>query len=189
MRFTEYLAQVRQGDTRPLEATVVPRQARRVQGQSAGLASRLIAAAVDIALIYLLMRAVDLALRTVDVVATPWFNIPIPTAQTFAGIGVVTLWAYATWAWAYLGRTLGDHVMGLRVVDRMDDRLGVKRAALRSLASVAFPLGTLWVPFSRQGRSLQDILLRTEVIYDWVNRASSSPLQSQSPSHSSAADS
>ena len=128
------------------------------------------------------MRGVELALRTLDVVATPWFNIPIPTAQTFAGFGVVGLWAYATWAWAYLGRTFGDHLMGVRVVDLQGDRLGVKRAALRSLACVAFPFGMLWVPISRDDRSLQDLLLRTEVIYDWV---SGSP----SPSPSSAPDS
>lgn len=186
MRFSQYLAQVHEGSHPRPDSGVVPRQARRFQGQPAGFASRLLAVIVDVALVYLLMRIIALGLRTLDLVATPWFNLPIPDAQTFAGIGLVTLWAYAAWAWAYLGRTLGDHVMGLRVADQQRDRLGVKRAALRSLACVAFPIGMLWVLVSSKRRSLQDVVLGTDVLYDWVSRV---PQPTASPSRLGSADS
>jgi uncharacterized RDD family membrane protein YckC len=43
-------------------------------------------------------------------------------------------------------------------------------ALLRALACVLFPLGLLWVAFSRDLRSVQDIVLRTSVVYDWQHR-------------------
>jgi hypothetical protein len=33
---------------------------------------------------------------------------------------------------------------------------------------VMFPLGLLWAVFSRRRRSLQDILVRSAVVYDWA---------------------
>jgi hypothetical protein len=32
----------------------------------------------------------------------------------------------------------------------------------------AFPLGLAWVAVSRDSRSVQDLLLRTSVVYDWL---------------------
>ena len=33
-----------------------------------------------------------------------------------------------------------------------------------------FPVGLFWVAFSRENRSLQDVVLRTSVIHDWLIR-------------------
>jgi hypothetical protein len=33
---------------------------------------------------------------------------------------------------------------------------------------VVFPIGLFWVVINRHRRSIQDIVLRTEVVYDWT---------------------
>lgn len=38
---------------------------------------------------------------------------------------------------------------------------------MRALACALFPIGVLWVAVSRENWSLQDVVLRTSVIYDW----------------------
>ena len=39
---------------------------------------------------------------------------------------------------------------------------------MRAALCVVFPIGLAWVVVSRQNRSLQDTVLRTSVVYDWV---------------------
>ena len=57
--------------------------------------------------------------------------------------------------------------MGLRVVDRHGHHPALVLAGLRALACVVFPIGIVWVAVNRRNRSVQDLLLRTSVIYDW----------------------
>jgi uncharacterized RDD family membrane protein YckC len=57
--------------------------------------------------------------------------------------------------------------MGLRVVGPDHHRLWLHRALLRSVLCVVFPIGLLWCAVSTSRRSLQDIVVRTSVIYDW----------------------
>jgi uncharacterized RDD family membrane protein YckC len=84
--------------------------------------------------------------------------------------GLVTYVLYATAAWASVGRTYGCHLMGLRVVGRRGRRLHVLVALARAVLCVVFPVGLLWCAVSRTQRSVQDVLLRTAVIYDWTPR-------------------
>ena len=72
--------------------------------------------------------------------------------------------------WSISGRTYGDVVMGLRVVNFRGHRLHVVGALVRAVACAAFPIGLLWVAVSRENRSVQDMVLRTSVIYDWQPR-------------------
>jgi hypothetical protein len=41
---------------------------------------------------------------------------------------------------------------------------------LRAIACLFFPLGLFWVLLSRSNSSLQDLGLRTAVVYDWRHR-------------------
>jgi uncharacterized RDD family membrane protein YckC len=84
----------------------------------------------------------------------------------FAGLVV-----YLTVFWWVSGRTYGCLVMGLRVVGRRGNRLGLLGALLRALFCAAFPIGLLVVALSRENRSVQDMVLQTSVIYDWQPRA------------------
>ena len=58
--------------------------------------------------------------------------------------------------------------MGLRVQKRHGENLGLGLAALRSALSIVFALGLLWSIVSRQNKSLQDVVLGTEVVFDWA---------------------
>jgi uncharacterized RDD family membrane protein YckC len=170
MNFSQYRQRAQEGLPLHLDSSRVPRRARGFQGQPAGFITRLVASCLDVALVYVLVTAFDLSLRILDLVGTPFVTVPIPSPQLLIGIGFVAFWAYCTWAWTSLGRTLGGHVMGLRVANASGGGLGAKRAGLRAVAIMAFPPGLLWVPFSRRGHSLQDSLLATQVIYDWSNQ-------------------
>ncbi|MET0693397.1 MAG: RDD family protein [Propionibacteriaceae bacterium] len=83
---------------------------------------------------------------------------------------LLVLVVYLTAAWALTGRTYGDQLMGLRVVGRHGQRLGLPLALARAVLCVVFPLGLLWCAVSATRRSLQDLLLGTSVIYDWTLR-------------------
>ena len=49
----------------------------------------------------------------------------------------------------------------------MAENPSIVTALLRAVFNVVFPLGLAWVVVSRQNRSIQDVVLRTSVIYDW----------------------
>jgi uncharacterized RDD family membrane protein YckC len=83
---------------------------------------------------------------------------------------LLALVVYMTAAWSITGRTYGDHVMGLRVVGRRGQRVWPPTALLRAAFCVGFPIGLLWCGVSSSRRSLQDVVLRTTVIYDWRPR-------------------
>jgi uncharacterized RDD family membrane protein YckC len=58
--------------------------------------------------------------------------------------------------------------MGLRVVGRHGHRLRVLVALARAAFCVVFPVGLLWCAINPGSRSVQDIILRTSVVYDWM---------------------
>ena len=96
------------------------------------------------------------------------FPTPSPLADWFAGMAVLTV--YLTASWSTTGRSFGQQLMALRVVNLRGALLRVPLAFLRAVFCVVFPLGLFWVAFSRQNRSLQDVVLRTSVIHDWLIR-------------------
>jgi hypothetical protein len=52
------------------------------------------------------------------------------------------------------------------VTDDRGGRLGWGRCATRAVLCTLFPIGLVWVLVSRENRSVQDVLLRTSVVYD-----------------------
>ncbi len=58
--------------------------------------------------------------------------------------------------------------MGLRVQTTRGNNLGLGLAAFRSILSIVFALGLLWSIISHKNKSVQDILLGTEVVFDWA---------------------
>jgi uncharacterized RDD family membrane protein YckC len=146
----------------------IPREARPYQGHPAGLVSRSLANVVDGLLVAAVLVAGYVGLNAVIFVSDP---------QTFTfidpSLGWIVLWTlwltvlYFTGAWAITGRTYGCHLMGLRVVGRRGGRVRPGVAAARAVLCVVFPIGLLWCAVSPRERSLQDVLLRTSVVYDW----------------------
>jgi uncharacterized RDD family membrane protein YckC len=65
------------------------------------------------------------------------------------------------------GRTYGDSLLGLRVLSFRRRIPGWTLSFVRAVLCVMFPLGLFWVVFSPSRRSIQDVMLRTIVVYDW----------------------
>ena len=154
----------------------VPREARGYQGETAGLVTRMVGAGIDGGVIGAVLLAGWLGLNGFRFLLDPrGFSFSGSSLLlSFTAACVVTV-AYLTGCWAVTGRTWGSHVMGLRVVDRRGRRLRPALALLRGLFCTFFPIGLLWCGVNPSRRSVQDIVLRTAVVYDWVPRRPLSP--------------
>lgn len=155
----------------------LPRETWAIQGERAGFISRTVAAGIDvmlvfvvvlgtIAVIWMLSFIVDPASATAPFSADQGERLPAVGAMVLYGYWLN--WLYWTVCWATSGRTVGNLVMGLRVVNFRGRHLRWGGAALRSLFCTTFPFGLLWVIVSGANRSVQDVVLRTSVIYDWT---------------------
>jgi uncharacterized RDD family membrane protein YckC len=149
--------------------SVVPQEARRFQGVTAGLVSRLAAGIIDALCVAAAVVAGYAGLngllfmlhpRTFDFVGSS-FAVVLLASSVVATV-------YLAAAWSITGRTYGDHVLGLRVVGPHGRRVRLVAALVRAALCVVLPIGLLWCAVSRTRRSAQDALLRTVVIYDWA---------------------
>ncbi len=154
-----------------IRVQVVPAEARRLQGRRAGLVSRVIASVVDIAVAFGILAGTYLARAFVRLI---WegksFTLPTWSFPRAFALGELILIAYLAVSWTASGRTYGDRLMGLRVVDRHRRTMRLGWSSTRALLCALFPLGLLWVGIGRENRSVQDLILRTSVIYDWQSR-------------------
>ena len=149
----------------------VPREARPFQGQRAGLVTRLVANSVDALSVSVALLASYAGFNAVLFLMSPR-NFEFATASVLLSVttALLALIIYMTVAWSITGRTYGDHVMGLRVVGRRGDRVWPPAALVRAALCVGFPIGLLWCGVSASRRSVQDLVVRTSVIYDWRPR-------------------
>jgi uncharacterized RDD family membrane protein YckC len=151
------------------EISPIPREARPYQGEPAGVVTRLVANTIDALVVAAVMVAWYAGIIAVLFMLDPR-NFQFPDASFLwsiaAALGIS--FVYLAAAWWLVGRTYGDHVMGIRVVGRKGQKLGLPRALARSAACVVFPIGLFWCVMGRERRSVQDILLWTSVVYDWL---------------------
>lgn len=151
----------------------LPVAARAMQGERAGFFTRVIAAVVDVVIVGAIMIGVWIAVWLFLLVFNPLVDYGMPRPGYFVLGGYFLMWVYWSWGWATSGRSLGQGLMGVRVLDRKGRFPSWKIAALRSAFCVTFQIGIVWVLVSRRNRSVQDVVLRTSVIHDWSSRASS----------------
>jgi len=153
---------------RPLRAVAVPREARTYQGHRAGLISRVLASGIDLLIIVAIVGAGYLAVSIVLFLWNPGaFHFPALDRTWFLVSGGAVLFVYLSACWVMTGRTWGDLLLGLRVVNYQGEPLRIAGAALRAAVCVVFPIGIFYVAVSRANRSVADVALRTSVIYDW----------------------
>jgi uncharacterized RDD family membrane protein YckC len=151
---------------------MVPREARRFQGDRAGFVTRFVAAGIDYAIVTGVLLLLYLGVAVVAFAFNPLsFNVPRAPFLVFLGIWTVIAWTYFATAWATTGRTFGSRVMGIRVVGHRGSIMRPAGAGLRAAFCLAFMPGLFWVIVSNENRSLQDTVLRSSVIYDWTKRA------------------
>lgn len=146
----------------------IPIQARPIQGKNAGFTSRFIAVLIDMAFIAVLVLGAYGIWMALRYVLSVFYDFPQLSTVPLLLIGYFLMWAYWTWGWAIGGRTLGNVLMGLRVETETAQPLSVSRSALRALFSVVFPIGLAWAVISRSNHSVQDLVMRTRVVFDWA---------------------
>jgi uncharacterized RDD family membrane protein YckC len=149
----------------------IPREARPYQGQRAGLVTRLIAGAVDAVVVVALLLVGYVAFNgLLFMVDPPGFQFTAASPLLSVASALLVLVVYLSVAWSTTGRSYGCHLMGLRVVSGRGRRLRPHIALLRAAFCSLFPIGLLLCAGGREHRSLQDLVLRTTVIYDWQPR-------------------
>lgn len=142
-----------------------------MQGRRAGVISRLLADGIDLVVVLASLAGVYFAIAGFRFLVRPRaFTWPELSALNLGTLGWIVLIGYLTIGWANTGRTFGKTVLGLRVVDAEGSRPHLGRAFARALLCAAFPIGLLWCAVSRRNASVQDLLLRTSVVYDWEPR-------------------
>jgi uncharacterized RDD family membrane protein YckC len=133
--------------------------------------TRLIANTVDALTVSAILLALHLGINAMLFLVSPRdYEFATAPVLVSVSIALLAMVIYMTAAWSITGRTYGDHVMGLRVVGRRGDRVWPPTALVRAVLCVGFPVGLLWCGVSATRRSLQDVVLRTSVIYDWRPR-------------------
>ncbi len=151
-----------------MTASVVP---AADTNERAGLVSRTVAAVVDIAVVLLAVLVGYLGVAGARLVVRPrTFAWPEPGSAALTTIAVLVMVVYLGALWSTTGRTGGDQLMGIRVVNDRGERIGMARALARSALCVVFPVGLLWCAVDQRRRSVQDVLIHTTVIYDWRAR-------------------
>jgi uncharacterized RDD family membrane protein YckC len=174
--FREYREAMAKGAAPELQMPTLPKDAIAFQGERAGFVSRAVAASIDVVLVFLVVLATIAVLWMVSYIVNPTSPTSqfassgdrVPRTWVMVAYGYVLNWAYWTVAWATSGRTVGNLIMGLRVVNFRGTHQRWGGAAIRALFCTTFPIGLLWVIVSGANRSVQDVVLRTSVIYDWV---------------------
>jgi uncharacterized RDD family membrane protein YckC len=145
-----------------------PAVARELQGQRAGVVSRFLADAIDLLVIVAALVGVYFAVSGARFLLHPrQFSWPETSALYLSTLGWILLIVYLTIGWASTGRTWGKSVLGLRVVSSRDVGLPLWRAFVRAVLCALFPIGLFWSAVSTRNESVQDLLVRTTVVYDW----------------------
>lgn len=152
----------------------------RVSGQYAGAVTRLVAYAIDVALITALFALGLVSLSfALDLVS----NVDIDLQE---GDGLIWQVGFPLWAFFYnwvsltlTGRTPGKAIVGLRVVCRDGSPVSAGRAFVRvvtfPLAFLLFGLGFVGILIDRERRGLYDLIAGTTVVYDWGERTAELP--------------
>jgi uncharacterized RDD family membrane protein YckC len=159
-------------ETEPPAILTVPAEARSFQGERAGIVSRVLANAIDLAILVVVLGAGYLGWSAwLFLRRGASFRFPTVTYRGTYLVGAIVLTLLVPVAWSTTGRSYGDRLLGLRVIDRRGQRMGFAAAFVRAVLCVAFPPLLFWAIVNR--RSVQDLVLRTAVIYDWAEQPSS----------------
>ena len=161
-------------------AVAHPVGARETDRPYAGLVTRTLAFAIDIAII-------DAAvLITGGIVALGLSALKLPdevqTVLAAVGAAFALMWGigYFAWFWSATGQTPGDRVLGLQVLRADTGRpLHLRRAIARVgalvLSAIPFCAGFLMILFDDRRRALHDRLVGTVVVYRTDPAAGESP--------------
>jgi uncharacterized RDD family membrane protein YckC len=142
----------------------------QMQGRRAGFVTRAIAYSIDATIVIAGVPTILFGLAVMQGLLRlepPRYPPDIPTWLTAAISLLWTFWYFVGLWWA-TGRTIGAVVMGIRVVGRRRENVGVVAATIRWWVMVAtlFVVGEVWLIFSRSRLAIHDRAAHTQVVYD-----------------------
>jgi uncharacterized RDD family membrane protein YckC len=150
---------------RELRGAVIP--APGTATSRAGMLSRLGATLIDSVVVVLLGLLLLVVMASVRLLWSTGFGLGFADGIPVRVGAVVLLLAYLTYGWGLDGRTVGKLLFGLRVLDEDGSDLSFRRAFVRAVLVVVFPLGLAWAAVSRRSASVQDVVVSTAVVHDW----------------------
>jgi uncharacterized RDD family membrane protein YckC len=139
------------------------------------MATRGLADAIDVGIAFLIYVAIGAVVSIVwDLFFSSRIEISKPPGWVSAAAIFVVLVVYLALGWGSAGRTLGKQLMGLRVVRADGAGLKPLNALWRAFLCAIFYPGLLLALAHRRNQSLQDLVCKTVVVYDWIPEADSS---------------
>jgi len=131
-----------------------------------GFGRRLVAILIDGALVFILSFIVAAAVSVIPLFIG-WL-IPIPVTALIVPAGLLFSVIYFAGAWQKSGQTIGNMVVGIKVVGQDGSRLSWGKALLRYLgyivSGIVASIGFLWVAFDRKRQGWHDKIAGTYVI-------------------------
>ncbi|GAA4807605.1 hypothetical protein GCM10025786_09160 [Nocardioides caeni] len=164
--------------TGPPALVAASTSAASATGRYAGAVSRLLALALDVAVVIGTYSAGTLL---VGYLLDFLLGVRVEDLPELAATLLLITWgaAYFTVSTAISGRTIGKAVVGLRVVTRLGSPVGpgasLLRVLLLPLSTSFLGLGALLIVVRRDRRGLHDLLVGTCVVYDWGDRPAELP--------------
>src|SRR5215471_6084065 len=152
-----------------------PAAQENLQGHYAGVASRFLAFAVDVAV---LTGAFILIMAAVNFVASfvTGKTVNFNRSDTWVVVAYV-VWAFVYFAhwWGLNGKTPGGGLFGVQVLTEdgrdVSGRRAIGRALAFPLSFLIFCLGFLGILLGDRRRALHDVIAGTVVAYSWDARA------------------
>lgn len=163
-----------------------------IQGQYAGVVSRILAFAIDLAIISVTLMVswwligATLAIIGIDLLDCNTTDTASRMRQYIDSMCRISTLAMATFtvlfgplyffvSWSFSGRTIGTAIFGIRIVDMEGYDIGGWSAARRVLGYgvciLTLGFGFLWAAVDSRRMGLHDKIARTVVIYDWPGRS------------------
>lgn len=146
-----------------------------LQGRTAGFVTRLIAYAIDLAIVAGILAVGGWLAVLVDTIfermgLNP--NIDVSTIYVFLIPSIIGL--YFVTFWALTGRTIGKWFMGLKIISESGKPPTIGRSFVRligyGLSALAFWTGYAWVIIDDERQGWHDHMAKTWVVYDYERR-------------------
>jgi uncharacterized RDD family membrane protein YckC len=140
-----------------------------LQGRRAGIVSRGVALTIDFGVVLIgypvIMWSIGIVQGLLNFEPPTYPDLPNGLTVT---IYVLWSWGYFALSWWAVGRTIGQALLGLRVVSRGRRRVGPIRAAIRTWVMFAtlFVIGPLWLLFSKSRLAIHDLAANSQVVHD-----------------------
>ena len=147
----------------------------------AGLVSRLLATAIDVLVVLLICLALMVIVAGFRLLWSGHFSVEAASDVQNRLIAGLVLLVYLAYGWGLNGRTVGQILMGLRVVRDDGGDVSFPRGFARAALYLVFPIGLLWVAVSGRNASPQDLVLGTAVVHDWGHVPTAAPPGRRAP--------